>query len=565
MPEPSDFAAQRQTSRGRVARIDRSYFHRRSRFQRARSWLIFACLGLGVAWAGWGAYDARLHHSPGDVAAVHAKWENDCNACHVPFSPIKDHTWLSTAATRQAMDGKCESCHRGPAHHPLQVTAEVGSCASCHADHRGRGADITRVADRTCTACHGDIAAHRIVDAAVPPAGVTMPITRFDNDHHPAFASLAADPGRLKFSHGRHMRAGLTYGPTATGTAAAGPWTYRMLAAADRGRYLPPGGDEGDLVQLSCASCHEFGSSSPPGGARTISAALAAARPGAYSLPVEFERHCAACHSLPYTGLADARGPASAPVADDASTPGLAPAPAVVPHGLDAAGLARFLESTFLREALAGDAALLEEQPVRRPLPASQPVTPAAATVRALVEARVDQARTFTRGTCEKCHELHEAALPQVARLLPAAGGEAGSRGSWFDVVPTRVPDIWLTKARFDHGPHRSFDCRECHAAAYPDEPATAAGGADWTAAVPVGSPLDNGVVMIAGRESCVSCHAPAAQDPTTGKLIGGARFDCVECHGYHGLGPHQAPTTALPAARAAGSLPGAATHGLAD
>jgi hypothetical protein len=537
-----------------VSRIDRSYFHRRSRFQRARWWLIFACLGLGAAWAAWGAFDSRLHHAPGDVAAVHAKWENDCNACHVPFSPIKDNTWLSTAATRQAMDGKCEACHRGPAHHPLQLTAEVGSCASCHADHRGRGADLSRVADQTCTACHADIAPHRLVNAAVTPSAVTTPITRFDNEHHPAFVSLASDPGRLKFSHGRHMRAGLTFGPRTTGTAAAGPWTYGMLPVTDRGRYQPPDAEEHDLVQLSCASCHEFGSSLPPASVRTVSAALAAAPPGAYSLPVEFERHCAACHSLPYEGLPGPRGPDSAAVAADGDATPKGPSgrpAAVLPHGLDAAGMARFLESSYLQQALAGDATLLEGPLVRRPLPAAAQPAGDAASIRSVVDTRVNQALTFARGTCEKCHELRDAPLDAAASLLPAAAHAAGARQSWFDVAATRVPDIWLTKARFDHGPHRSFNCRECHAAAYPDTPDAVDASGDATAGLPVGSPLDNGVVMIAGRESCTACHAPAAHDPTTGKPIGGARFDCVECHGYHGLGPHQ-PLAGPPPTRSA-------------
>ena len=562
MPEFSGSAPNRQTSRGQVSRIDRSYFHRRSWFQQARWWLIVACLGLGAAWAVWGAFDTRLHHSPGDVAAVHAKWENDCNACHVPFSPIKDNTWLSTAATRQAMDGKCEACHRGPAHHPLQMTAEVGSCASCHADHRGRGADITRVADQTCTACHADIAAHRLVNAAVPPSSVTTPITRFDNEHHPAFASLAADPGRLKFSHGRHMRAGLTFGPTTTGTGAAGPWTYGMLAAADRGRYQTPGAGEHDLVQLSCASCHEFGSSLSSTSVRTVSAALAAAPPGAYSLPVEFERHCAACHQLPFEGLAGDKGTAARP-GDAAAELAMIKPNAVLPHGLDAAGMVTFLESRYLQDALAGDASLLDEPPVRRPLPAARPSETAGTSVRSLVETQVNRALTFTRGTCEKCHDLHDASVADASHLLPAAP-RAGTRLSSFDVVPTRVPDIWLTKARFDHGPHRSFDCRECHAAAHPDE-SDAADGRDSVARLPVGSPLDNGAVMIAGRESCTTCHAPAAHDTATGKPIGGARFDCVEWHGYHGLGPHQAITTTAPTASAARSLPGGVSHGLPD
>jgi hypothetical protein len=129
--------------------------------------------------------------------------------------------------------------------------------------------------------------------------------------------------------------------------------------------------------------------------------------------------------------------------------------------------------------------------------------------------------------------------LPGDANLL--AAWNVGALGG-FEVAATQVPDIWLKKSRFDHRPHRAYDCRECHAAAYPDEPATGAPGDTGV----TGSPLDNGLVMIAGLESCKACHAPAARDHATGRTVGGARFDCVECHGYHGLGPHaQAPVAA--------------------
>jgi len=573
MAKVPESASQRQTSRGQVSRIDRSYFHRSNPLQIARRWLILACLGLGVGWAAWGAFDQPLHHAPGPVAAVHAKWEQDCQACHVPFAPIKDNTWLSTAATRHAMDAKCESCHSGAAHHPLQDAAEVGSCASCHTDHRGRGADIARVADQTCTACHGEIAAHRLVNPSVPPTSVVTPITRFDNDHHPAFAGLAADPGRLKFSHGRHMRAGLTFGPTAAGGPAGG-WTYAMLAPSDRDRYQPPAAAAGDLVQLSCASCHEFGSSLPADTVRSVSNTLAAAPAGAYALPVDFERHCAACHSLPYDGLASPRGggpaggvdaepadvltlPAQRSAAGDhgpeaGSRPGRSDQ--TLPHGLDAAGIATFLETRFLRDALAGNAALLDAPPPRRPLPVPREAGGAAlAGTRQVVDEQVRRGLTFARGTCEKCHEIRGTTLPDAAHLFPAGRADV----PWFEVLPTQVPDIWLTKSRFDHRPHRGFDCRGCHAAAYPDEPdATAAENGSPTS-VPVGSPLDNGQVMIAGRESCTACHAPAARDPVTGTMVGGARFDCVECHGYHGLGPHSASPVSLTGV----SQRGAASH----
>ena len=560
--------APRQTSRGQVSRIDRGYLERPNHLLIARRWLVAACLAAGAGWAAWGAFDQPLHHAPGPVTAVHAKWEQDCQACHVPFAPIKDDTWLSTAATRHEMDAKCESCHRGASHHPLQVSAEVGSCASCHADHRGREADISRVADRTCTACHADIAAHRIADAAGPHSTVDAPITRFDDEHHPAFAGLAGDPGRLKFSHGRHMRAGLTFAP-ATAAGPAGGWTYAMLAPDDRDRYRPAGVADAAPVQLSCASCHEFGSSPSTGPVHTVSAALAAAPAGAYALPVDFGRHCAACHALPYDGL-DGRQDGAAPgelvlpAAAHARTDPAGPAPVAgrldrtLPHGLDAAGIATFLESRFLKDALAADATLLAEPPApRRPLPGGDASADAAAVpVRTLVAERVRRGLAFARGTCEKCHDVQAVQLPDAAHLL--AGVNAAP--AWFEVSPTRVPDIWLKKARFDHGPHRAYDCRECHASAYPDEQSDAVAGG--------GSPLDNGLVMISGRESCTVCHAPATHDPATGLTRGGARFDCVECHGYHGLGPHApgpargpAPTSAPASGATTVSLRGAASH----
>lgn len=508
MEHPDTF--RRATSREQVSRIDRGYYTRQSPMRAWRTWLTAVGLLAAVGWCAWGAIDATRHHSPGAVAAGHARWERDCEACHVPLSPIKDDTWLSTEATRAAMDAKCEACHRAAAHHPLELAAEVGSCASCHVDHRGREADLARVSDRTCTACHADIAAHRIAgnpEATVSPSAVSAPITRFDDDHHPAFASLAKDPGRLKFSHGRHMTAGLTFG----GPSKSPPMTYAMLAEVDRRRLAPAGVADGDLVQLSCGSCHEFATSLPPDDVRQMTALLTASKPGAYALPVSYERHCAACHALP-----------SEPDSPDR----------LMPHGLDAAGMRRFLVTAALEGAASGRAALDEPLP-RRPLPANAPVqTPAVETLRGEVRTRLDASRNFSRGVCGKCHEVEDATI-SIAGLLGGGGTELSE--TWFRVPPTGVPDVWLAKARFSHVPHRGFDCRECHAAAYP-------AATDGTAAVSApgipSSPLDNDRVMIAGRESCTACHAPAGID-AHGKPVGGVRFDCVECHGYHGLGPH--------------------------
>lgn len=210
-----------------------------------------------------------------------------------------------------------------------------------------------------------------------------------------------------------------------------------------------------------------------------------------------------------------------------------------MPHGLGAEATRRFLVTALLEASAAGQATL-DAPPRPAALPANVPADPRPpATLRDELRGLVDVARTFSRGVCGKCHEVADERLPAAALLHAAGQAAADGHETWFRVPPVGVPAVWLTKSRFDHVPHRAFDCRQCHAAAHPD-------GADASRATDDVSPLDNATVMIAGRESCTACHAPAGVD-ATGRTVGGARFDCVECHGYHGLGPHgAAPAHAL-------------------
>lgn len=504
--QPSD-PGRRTSSRELVSRIDRGYYTRPGRMRAWRGGLTAAGVLLAAAWGAWGLVDQPRHHAPGPVVAAHARFERDCQACHIPFAPIKDDTVLATGLSRAAADAKCEACHRTPVHHPRQSLVEAGSCSSCHVDHRGRDADIARVADRTCVACHADIDAHRLPPTAVAAGGprpaAPTPITRFDDEHHPPFASLGHDPGRLKFSHGRHMTAGLEFG----GPSRAGPLSYAMLDDADRARLMPAGASAGDPVQLSCAACHEFAPAAAADEARLTTTLLAASPPGAYPLPVSFERHCVACHALPFDPADPARR---------------------LPHGLGPEQMQRRIVADLLEATAAGKRAIDAPLPPRG-LPANPPLPSVPETIRTQLAEGVARARTFTRGVCGKCHEAVDAPIPVAALLRgddPPAGVDATE--IWFRVPATGVPDVWLAKARFSHAPHRGTDCRACHDAAYP-----AADGAAASA-----SALDNHRVMIAGRESCTGCHAPPGRD-AAGRLTGGAPFDCVECHGYHGLGRH--------------------------
>lgn len=102
--------------------------------------------------------------APGKVVQAHAKWEDECKACHVRFE-------------RAAQDRLCMDCHKDigadvRARTGLHGRGTTGACRECHTDHKGREARIVsfdtkrfdhvatdfplRGAHRTteCTKCH---------------------------------------------------------------------------------------------------------------------------------------------------------------------------------------------------------------------------------------------------------------------------------------------------------------------------------------------------------------------------------------------------------------------------
>ena len=77
---------------------------------------------------------------PGKVVSGHAKVEDDCRACHIPFR-------------KDAQDRQCAECHKEVA---ADVAAKRGfhgrqkpaPCRTCHTDHKGRDAKIAPVDER---------------------------------------------------------------------------------------------------------------------------------------------------------------------------------------------------------------------------------------------------------------------------------------------------------------------------------------------------------------------------------------------------------------------------------
>lgn len=89
---------------------------------------------------------------PGDVVTAHAKWEDDCAACHVRFD-------------RNAQDGRCTACHKDVGADVRERRGFHGRldpqpCRTCHTDHKGRAARIVELDTKTFDHARTDYALH---------------------------------------------------------------------------------------------------------------------------------------------------------------------------------------------------------------------------------------------------------------------------------------------------------------------------------------------------------------------------------------------------------------------
>jgi predicted CXXCH cytochrome family protein len=69
---------------------------------------------------------------------------DSCTTCHTPNEPVEN---------------ACIKCHQGTEFHSTNTKAheEAGiTCTVCHQEHRGKDADLSAQAIRSCTSCHND-------------------------------------------------------------------------------------------------------------------------------------------------------------------------------------------------------------------------------------------------------------------------------------------------------------------------------------------------------------------------------------------------------------------------
>jgi hypothetical protein len=127
----------------------------------------------------------RAVMSPGAVAAHHARIDLKCAQCHTTGSRVEPL--------------RCERCHDPIGTDRMRQSAHVVfgggdlrdahsndlNCATCHTDHRGRGALLKRVDDRECAACHDFRGLSKHPEFAVVRAAASAGVgLDFDHDRH---------------------------------------------------------------------------------------------------------------------------------------------------------------------------------------------------------------------------------------------------------------------------------------------------------------------------------------------------------------------------------------------
>lgn len=486
-----------ESAKQRSLRVALDHYQRPNPLARIKLWLTLAASVIAIGYSAWLAFPtsaARQQVSPGPLAAVHATWNNECAACHQDFQPLRSDAlslvglFRGHSDPRQSNDQACLKCHNMPVHHATAKAEDVPTCAACHHDHLGLTADIVRPRDSNCLGCHREMKSHRNGDSGLTPeiANITG-FAKTDGDDvslHPDFRSLQNDPGNIKFNHWLHLQPGLAVAD------AKKKLRLSDIDTAYQKQYVGYG-KTGGLVQLDCAACHEPDSS------------------GATMQPIAFEKHCQSCHPL------------SLKVADDQPA-------APVPHGLSSERLTAVLDGLLFaaeRKQVTLPSATDDESGALPLIPGRTLGNNLAQKIGRDVLGRRNTAMRAVSVQCLECH-VAASTTDDLTVELPT-------------LLPANVPRTWFRHAKFDHRAHRHVECRSCHAVAFAfeqhDKP-------QFIKPAPNGLPArDNEQVMIAGLENCATCHAPAHDN------TGGARFDCAECHKYHGGDAHVGQASSLP------------------
>jgi hypothetical protein len=250
--------------------------------------------------------------------------------------------------------------------------------------------------------------------------------------------------------------------------------------------------------ELSCADCHESDGN------------------GEYFRPINYERHCSACHELSFSeelNKLDLAGSSPTPLPHER--------PEVI------RGTLRDRLTTFINNH---PQRMQPNEAGPNPLPfkAQDKPKPTFQEKADWVESQLDRMemvvqglngdaeanyRTIQKG-CAKCH---------IIKPNPK------SQGVNWDILPPRIPPRWLPHSRFRHDRHDMLECYDCHYTRPPEEPRSADFRQDPGSIFQSDEAED---LLMPSIANCRSCHGSPVGTPIPGRVK--ARDDCTECHAYH-------------------------------
>ena len=172
---------------------------------------------------------------PGPVIQGHAKFEQECNKCHEPFS-------------RQSQTRLCLDCHKETAadrrshkgFHGLEPNAVKQECRHCHTDHKGREADINQLDRETFNHAYSN---YQLKDA--------HKAVRCEGCHLPKVIFRKA-PGRCFDCHKRADPHKSRLGEKCDGCHTESKWSKVKPYDHSKTKFAL----EGAHKDVGCATCH---------------------------------------------------------------------------------------------------------------------------------------------------------------------------------------------------------------------------------------------------------------------------------------------------------------------
>ena len=485
------------TGKQRSRRIDRNYTSSEDRSILWKRWFGWAGLILGGLYGLWMLTpSAAKQLSTGTLSKAHHAWnETGCEQCHAPWSPINTRSFARSTEVIADNNRRCNACHKMADHYPDATKSNLlalESCVQCHHEHLGINHNLLDIADESCVRCHADLAQF-VEDANRPLSKVTSFDSTKGIPGHPDFQGLARDPGTIQFSHTQHMRPGQALKP---GDLSAKTWD--SLPPAFQDQYPKPK-NSSDPIQLTCSDCHErdhpiagYGTLESPNAIAATNSLDRQTNAHVLYKPVEFSKHCEACHQLD------------------------------LPHKLDFKDHQHLLDvvATSQQQRLARSERLQSNsKPTESSVEEENQLriagTASGKDLIELIKENNPLAKTeiFKTYACSKCHQ-------------PAI--DLASNNNLESIVaPSALPTQWLTKASFSHGPHINVQCDVCHKIQL-DSNAFSLGHLSSD-------------VLIDGIQGCQVCHIVDEAKRKEAQLAGVkniARADCIDCHRYHEHGP---------------------------